>query len=105
VHLTLRANASAQFCAGPARAHAHGIALHPKRDFCKRFGTSLAAGLLHCGKSLYQRELAYMLRCSSQNALPETSEFCIFGGLLFRLVKFPCKRSDGHKPPDCRQGR
>ena len=29
-----------------------------------------------------------MLHCNQLNALPETSGFCIVGGLLFRPVKF-----------------
>ena len=78
--------------------------LHRKPDFCKRFDAPTMAALLHCGKSLYQLDMASVLRCSNHNALPETGGFCIFGGLLFRPVKVPRRWSDGDEPPGRRQG-
>ena len=60
--------------------------------------------MLRCGKSLYQRELASMLHCNQLNALPETSGFCIVGGLLFRPVKSHAGGQAASKPTGRRQG-
>jgi hypothetical protein len=59
--------------------------------------------LLRCGKSLYQRELASVLRCNTLERLAGKRRILYLWRPAVLPGEIPRRRSDGDKPPDRQQ--